>query len=218
MDQKLHIIPDHMVLLFVFLEAVLLSVQDVPFNAADKAKTVLILLQAFLLLTDLCELVDDDGADDLVHDDLDNEEVAEVDQHVPEGDRGEVVLEVGTVIEAHEARVCLEADAEGEDEAVIEGLAVVRVVAAAVVEVEDGGEDVGQDEVDEQDHAELVHCLLDGLEDDEEGLAPAEQLQNQHQRVEERVEDAQDGQQHREEVMQVVQVFHKEGDDDLELL
>lgn len=91
------------------------------------------------------------------------------------------MAEVVRVVEADEACVCLEADAEGEDEAVVEGLAVGRVVATSVVEVKYGGEDVGQDQVDQQHHAQLVHRLLDGLENDEEGLAPSEKLQHQHQ-------------------------------------
>lgn len=129
-------------------------------------------------MTDLCEFVDDDSADDLVHNHLNDEQIAEVYQDVPEGDSGKVVAEISAVVETHEASVCLEADAECEDEAIVESLAVGCVIATSIVEVKYGSEDVSQDEVDQQDHAELIHRLFDGFEDNEEGLASSEQLQH----------------------------------------
>lgn len=123
----------------MLLKPILLPIQNISLNPTNETKTVLILLQAFLLLTDLCELIDYDGSNDLIHDDLDDEQIAEVDQDVPEGDCCEVVAEVGAVVETDESCVCLEAYAEGEDEAVVQGLAVCRVVAASVVEVQNGG-------------------------------------------------------------------------------
>lgn len=85
-DQELHVVPNHMILLLVLLKAILLSVQDVPFNPADEAGTVLILLNALLLLTNLRKFIHDNSPNNLVHDDLNDEEVAEVDEHIPEGD------------------------------------------------------------------------------------------------------------------------------------
>lgn len=125
-------------------------------------------------MTDLCKFIDDDSTDDLIHDYLDDEQIAEIYKNVPEGYSGEVVAEIGAVVETYEACVCLEAYAEGEDEAIIESLAVGCVVTTSIVEIKNGGEDVGQDEVDQQDHTELVHCFLDGFEDNEEGFAPSE--------------------------------------------
>lgn len=128
-----------MILLLMLLETILLPIQNIPLNPANETKTVLILLQAFLLLTDLCELVNYDGSNDLIHDDLDDEEIAEIHEDVPEGDCREIVAEVGAVVETDETCVCLEAYAEGEDEAVVKSLAVCCIVTASVVEVENGG-------------------------------------------------------------------------------
>lgn len=43
-DQELHIIPYNMVLFFVFLKTILLSVQNIPLNSANKTYRVLVLL------------------------------------------------------------------------------------------------------------------------------------------------------------------------------
>lgn len=73
MYQKLHIIPDNMILLLMLLKTILLPIQNIPLYPTNETKTVLILLQAFLLLPDLRELIDDDGSYNLIHDDLDDE-------------------------------------------------------------------------------------------------------------------------------------------------
>lgn len=203
-DEELHVVPNHMVLLLVLLEAILLPVEDVPLDAADEAGTVLVLLDALLLLSDLRELVDNNSPNNLIHDDLDDEEVAEVDQHIPERNGGVVVGEVVSIIQSNESSILLESDAQGEHEAVVESAAVHGVIPAAVVEVEDGGQDIGENGIDEQHDAQLVHGFLDGLQDDEKGLASPEELEHQHQRVEEGIEYAQNCQQHGEEVVQIV--------------
>lgn len=123
-DEELHVVPNHMVLLLVLLEAILLPVEDVPLDAADEAGTVLVLLDALLLLTDLRELVDDDSPNNLIHDDLDDEEVAEVDEHIPERNGGVVVGKVVPVIQSNESSILLESDAQGEHEAIVESAAV----------------------------------------------------------------------------------------------
>lgn len=82
MNKELHVVPNNMVLLFVFIEAVLLPIQFISFQPTNKAFAVLILIEIVFLLSDLGELVDDDGSDDLVHDDFDDEEIAEVDEHI----------------------------------------------------------------------------------------------------------------------------------------
>jgi hypothetical protein len=112
----------------MFFEAILFPVQDIPLNAANETYFILICLQLLLLLPDLGKLVDDDGSDDLVHDDLDDEEIAEVDEHVPEGNGVVIAGEVVSVVEADEALIGFEADAEGEDKAVVESAAVGDVV------------------------------------------------------------------------------------------
>ena len=90
-DEELHVVPNDVVFLLVLFKAILLSVEDVPLDTAYEAGTVLVLLDALLLLTDLGKFVNDDSPDNLIHDDLDDEEVAEVDQHIPKRNSGIVV-------------------------------------------------------------------------------------------------------------------------------
>ena len=82
MDEELHVVPNHMVLGLVLFEAILLAVESVPLESADEAELVLVHLKALFFLPDLGKLVDDNGANHLVHDHLDDEEVAEVYQDV----------------------------------------------------------------------------------------------------------------------------------------
>lgn len=115
--------------------SILLSVHDVPLNAEDEAGAVLVLLDALLLVTDLSELVDDEGSDNL-HDDFDDEEIAEIDEYVPEQRYSRIIVgEVISVLETDDPGILLEADAEGEHKAVVESVAVD--LPAPVVEVED---------------------------------------------------------------------------------
>lgn len=98
MDEKLHIIPDDMVFLLMLLEAVFLAIKDIPLDTTDEAGAVLVFLNALFLLTNLGELVDDDSSNNLIHDDLYDEEVAEVNQHIPKRNSGVVIGKVVSVI------------------------------------------------------------------------------------------------------------------------
>lgn len=125
-------------------------------------------------MTDLSKFIDDDSAYDLIHDDLDDEKVAEVYNYVPKTHCLEVVRKFVAVVQPNKSSISFESNAEGKDEAVVEGLAVGAVVPTAVVKIEYGGKYIGQDEVDKQDYAKLIHGLFDSLEDDEEGFTSSE--------------------------------------------
>ena len=84
--QKLHIIPNDMVLLLVLLKTIFLSIENVALNAANKADLVFVLLELLLFLSNLCKFVNNDGSDNLIHDNLDDEEVAKIDQNIPDCD------------------------------------------------------------------------------------------------------------------------------------
>lgn len=72
-----------MILLFMLLEPILFPIQDIPLYPTNKAETVLILLKTFLLLTYLSEFIDNNSANDLIHDNLNDEQVAKINQYVP---------------------------------------------------------------------------------------------------------------------------------------
>lgn len=84
--QKLHIIPNDMVLLLVLLKTILLSIENVALNAANKTDLVFVLLELLLFLSNLCKFVNNDGSDNLIHDNLDDEEVAKIDEDIPDCD------------------------------------------------------------------------------------------------------------------------------------
>lgn len=71
--QKLHVIPDDVVVFLVLFETVLLSIEDVPLYSADETVFVFVLFQTLLFLTNLGEFVHDYSAYYLVHDDFDDE-------------------------------------------------------------------------------------------------------------------------------------------------
>ena len=100
-----------MILFFVFLEAVLLSVEYVSLDTANKAKFILILLQFLLLFSDLSKFIDNDGTNDLIHDHFYDEKVAEIDKDVPNGDCWKVCIEVISIIESDKSLICFETDA-----------------------------------------------------------------------------------------------------------
>lgn len=189
MYQELHVVPDYVILLLVLLESILLPVQHIPLNPTDEAEAVLVLFQALLLLSNLGKLVDDNGTNDLVHDHLDDEQVAEIHQHIPKRNSREISSQVVLIIGSDKPCVCFKPNAQCKYKTVIQCCAVgTEITTVAVVEVEDGCEDISENEVDEKDNAQLIHGLLDGLQDDKECLASSKKLQDQHERVEEGVE------------------------------
>lgn len=85
MYKKLHIIKDIMVLVLVVLEAIFLSIEDIPLNTADKAKTIFILLESLFLFSHVSKLIDDDSANDLADNELNDEKVDKVYNYICEG-------------------------------------------------------------------------------------------------------------------------------------
>lgn len=82
MNQKLHIIPNNMVLLFMFLEPIFFTIQNIPLNSTNKTNRVLIFLQTFFFLSDLGKFIDNDSSNNLIHDDFDDEKIAKIYQDV----------------------------------------------------------------------------------------------------------------------------------------
>ena len=71
-----------MVLLFVLVETVFLAVEHLNIHTTNIAFSLLILLPFFSLLADLSKLIDDDSAKHLLHDDLDDEKVHEMEEYL----------------------------------------------------------------------------------------------------------------------------------------
>ena len=63
-------------------EPILLSVQQIPIQPANKAKRFLIFLNFLFTLPQSNKLVDDNGTDQLINDDLNDEQVDEVNEDV----------------------------------------------------------------------------------------------------------------------------------------
>jgi hypothetical protein len=82
MEQELHVVEDIVILLFVLFEPILLSIECVSIDSTNIAKTFLILLKFFFFLSNLSELVHDNGTNNLTDDKFYYKEVNKIDNNI----------------------------------------------------------------------------------------------------------------------------------------
>lgn len=141
------------VLALVKLKPVFLPVKKISAKTADKTVAIFIFFEFLLALTEFCELVDHDGTNNLFDDDLDEEQVEEIDEHIVKGFL-QVVLQNGILIIGVpcQPRVRSESNVQRERETVVQACAFGWVVILCPVEVEECGQHIGANESKQQHH------------------------------------------------------------------
>lgn len=100
------VVPYVMVLFLMLLKAILFSVEYLNIHAANVALRFLVFIPFFSLLTYLSELIDDNGSQHLLNDDLDDEEIHKVEQYIENIIRDKVGCEgVGIVVDPYHPEV-----------------------------------------------------------------------------------------------------------------
>lgn len=141
------------VLALVKLKPVLLPVKKISAKTADEAVAIFIFLEFLLALTEFCELVNHDSTDNLFDDDLDEEQVEEIDEHIVKGFL-QVVLENGILVigVTCQPRVRSEPNVQRERETIVQACAFGWVFILCPVEVKECGEHIGADESKQKHH------------------------------------------------------------------
>lgn len=208
-----------MILFLVQFEAIFLAIEQSSAESTDKAEGILIFLQFLLVLAQGCELVNDDGPDDLLDDDLDDEQVDEVYEHILDGLRRELIENgCGVVGVACDAGILAEPQVEGKHEAVVQSGALAGVGRLSPIVVQESCKHIGADESEEQHDEELIQSGCNCIDDGRKSLRPTIEFHQQQNGIEEGVEDGQDAQEQSDEIVEVGEVVPDEANDENKLL
>lgn len=80
--EEVEVVPDVVILIFMFLEAILLTVENLDIHTTDIALGLFVFSYLFVVLSDLSKLIDDNGSKNLLNDDFYHEQVQQIEYYL----------------------------------------------------------------------------------------------------------------------------------------